>query len=98
LTRKLTDGILSFQNANKAATNGKEGKEKDKVAEIPKPDDGSKTRLSRRGAGLAFNQLSSKFGARLLDVIPNMWQFMAGGLISAFQPGKLHSTSHLSCF
>ncbi|KAJ7349156.1 SNF2 superfamily chromatin remodeling protein [Mycena albidolilacea] len=86
LTRKLTDGILSFQNANKAATNGKEGKEKDKVAEIPKPDDGSKTRLSRRGAGLAFNQLSSKFGARLLDVIPNMWQFMAGGLISAFQP------------
>ncbi|KAF8130463.1 SNF2 chromatin remodeling protein [Mycena galopus ATCC 62051] len=85
LTRKLTDGILSFQNANKA-TNGKEGKEKDKIPEIPKPDEGSKTRLSRRGAGLAFDQLSSKFGARLLDVIPNMWQFMAGGLISAFQP------------
>ncbi|KAF7359286.1 TBP associated factor [Mycena sanguinolenta] len=91
LTRKLTDGILSFQNASKAATNGKEGKDKDKMPDIPKPDEASKTRLSRRGAGLAFDQLSSKFGARLLDVIPNMWQFMAGGLISAFQsdsPGE----------
>ncbi|KAJ7261289.1 hypothetical protein B0H12DRAFT_1048120 [Mycena haematopus] len=86
LTRKLTDGILSFQNASKPVTNGKEGKDKDKVPEIPKSDEASKTRLSRRGAGLAFDQLSSKFGARLLDVIPNMWQFMAGGLISAFEP------------
>ncbi|KAJ7915484.1 SNF2 superfamily chromatin remodeling protein [Mycena leptocephala] len=86
LTRKLTEGILSFQDANKAATNGKEVKDKDKIADAPKPDEASKTRLSRRGAGLAFDQLSAKFGARLLDVIPNMWQFMAGGLISAFQP------------
>ncbi|KAF7353641.1 TBP associated factor [Mycena venus] len=86
LTRKLTDGILSFQDANKPAANGKEAKDKDKIPDIPKPDEASKTRLSRRGAGLAFDQLSSKFGARLLDVIPNMWQFMAGGLISAFQP------------
>jgi TATA-binding protein-associated factor len=88
LTRKLTEGILSFQDANKAATNGKEVKDKDKIADAPKPDEASKTRLSRRGAGLAFDQLSAKFGARLLDVIPNMWQFMAGGLISAFQPGE----------
>ncbi|KAJ7063461.1 SNF2 superfamily chromatin remodeling protein [Mycena amicta] len=40
---------------------------------------------TRRGAGFAFDQLSAKFGAQLLEVIPNMWQFMAGGLISACQ-------------
>ncbi|KAJ7168182.1 SNF2 superfamily chromatin remodeling protein [Mycena crocata] len=86
-TRKHLDGILSFQDASKAVANGKDAvKEKDKVAELPKPDDIAKKRLSRRGAGLAFDQLSAKFGPRLLDVIPNMWQFMAGGLISAFQP------------
>ncbi|KAJ7739654.1 SNF2 superfamily chromatin remodeling protein [Mycena maculata] len=84
--RKHADGILSFQEAMKPAANGKDaGKEKDKIVEIPKPDEASKARLSRRGAGLAFDQLSTKFGPRLLDVIPNMWQFMAGGLISAFQ-------------
>ncbi|KAK7035735.1 TBP associated factor [Favolaschia claudopus] len=87
MTRKLANGILSFQDPNKAAVaNGKESKDKDKIPEIPKMDDANKTRLSRRGAGLAFDQLSSKFGARLLEIIPNMWQFMAGGLISAFQP------------
>jgi TATA-binding protein-associated factor len=88
-TRKYTNGILSFQDATKqSATNGKDMKDKDKIAEIPKPDDASKSRLSRRGAGLAFDQLSAKFGARLLDVIPHMWQFMAGGLISAFDTGE----------
>ncbi|KAJ7684613.1 SNF2 superfamily chromatin remodeling protein [Mycena polygramma] len=88
LTRKLTEGILSFQDANKAVANGKEAKDKDKdkIPDVPKPDEAGKTRLSRRGAGLAFDQLSAKFGSRLLEVIPNMWQFMAGGLISAFQP------------
>ncbi|KAJ7491285.1 SNF2 superfamily chromatin remodeling protein [Mycena latifolia] len=87
-TRKFTDGILSFQDTTKpAAANGKDAaKDKEKIAEIPKPDEASKARLSRRGAGLAFDQLSAKFGPRLLEVIPNMWQFMAGGLISAFQP------------
>ncbi|KAJ6608621.1 hypothetical protein B0H10DRAFT_1920958 [Mycena sp. CBHHK59/15] len=88
-TRKYTNGILSFQDVAKPATekNGKDaGKDKDKIPEIPKSEEASKARLSRRGAGLAFNQLSAKFGPRLLDVIPNMWQFMAGGLISVFPP------------
>ncbi|KAJ7118732.1 SNF2 chromatin remodeling protein [Mycena epipterygia] len=88
-TRKNTDGILSFKDATKPAANGKDaGKDKEKLAEIiPKPDEAGKARLSRRGAGLAFDQLSAKFGPRLLEIIPNMWQFMAGGLISAFQSG-----------
>ena len=92
-TRQLTDGILSFQNTTKDVKpaglqkNGKESaKDKDKI-EIPKNDDASKSRLSRRGAGLAFDQLSAKFGGRLLTVIPSMWQSMAGGLLSTFQTG-----------
>ncbi|KAJ6488548.1 SNF2 superfamily chromatin remodeling protein [Mycena vitilis] len=90
---KIVKNLCTFlcqDDANKAAANGKEAKDKDKdkdkIPDVPKPDEAGKTRLSRRGAGLAFDQLSAKFGSRLLDVIPNMWQFMAGGLISAFQP------------
>ncbi|KAF7294767.1 TBP associated factor [Mycena indigotica] len=89
LARKQTEGILSFQDIMKAATvsNGKDtGKDKDKLPDIPpQQDEANKTRLTRRGAGFAFDQLSAKFGPQLLDTIPNMWQFMAGGLISACQ-------------
>ncbi|KAJ7632150.1 SNF2 superfamily chromatin remodeling protein [Roridomyces roridus] len=81
--RKWIDGILSFQPAE-----DKDGaKEKEKLADVPKPEDAGKARLSRRGAGLAFDRLSAKFGPRLLEVIPNIWQFMAGGLISACGAG-----------
>ncbi|KAF5386822.1 hypothetical protein D9615_001620 [Tricholomella constricta] len=88
-TRKFTAGILSFQEPSGPASppNGKPAgkeKEKDKKAES-KVDDTNKARLARRGAGLAFDQLSAKFGPHLLTVIPNMWQSMAGGLLSAFQ-------------
>jgi TATA-binding protein-associated factor len=83
-TRKVMDGILSFQKASSASsTNGKSGKDKDKSENSG--EETNKSALSRRGARLAFDQLSSKFGGRLLDVIPNMWQSMAGGLLSAFQ-------------
>ncbi|KAG5635827.1 hypothetical protein H0H81_009992 [Sphagnurus paluster] len=83
--RKFTDGILSFQEPTApASSNGKTpGKEKGKM-EI-KTEDSNKARLARRGAGLAFDQLSMKFGPRLLTVIPNMWHSMAGGLLSVFQ-------------
>ncbi|KAF8894499.1 SNF2 chromatin remodeling protein [Infundibulicybe gibba] len=78
-TRKFLEGILSFQGS--AATAARKNEVK---TEGGKCDDISKAHLSRRGAGLAFNQLSAKFGPRLLDVIPNMWQSMVGGLLSAF--------------
>ncbi|TFY68331.1 hypothetical protein EVG20_g3602 [Dentipellis fragilis] len=73
-TRKHQSAILSFQNLNKAVENNKD---EDKANAL------EKARLSRRGAGLAFVQLSNRFGANLLDVIPKMWQSMAGGLLSA---------------
>ncbi len=59
-------------------------------SELEKLQDTRKAQLARRGAGQAFQQLSAKFGPRLLDVIPNMWQSMAGGLLSACQTGKRH--------
>ncbi|KAF5391880.1 hypothetical protein D9757_001832 [Collybiopsis confluens] len=82
-TRKITDGILSFQKASSPLpANGRGGKDKDKSD----PDETNRSPLSRRGARFAFDQLSSKFGGRLLNIIPNMWQSMAGGLLSTFQP------------
>ncbi|KAG5646696.1 hypothetical protein DXG03_002686 [Asterophora parasitica] len=89
-TRKFTAGILSFQEPSGPAAppNGKSAgkeKEKDKKAEVKPDDTNSKAHLARRGAGLAFDQLSAKFGPHLLTVIPNMWQSMAGGLLSALQ-------------
>ncbi|KAI0747594.1 SNF2 chromatin remodeling protein [Daedaleopsis nitida] len=72
--RKTLHGVLSFNKTHAApVTNGKDGA----------PEDPAKARLSRRGARLAFEKLSAKFGPRLLDAVPKMWQAMAGGLLSA---------------
>ncbi|KAL4259712.1 TATA-binding protein-associated factor Mot1 [Pleurotus pulmonarius] len=83
-TRKTLQGILSFQASSTDAgvRNGKFGSKGEKPDAV-KADEASKSRLSRRGACLAFAELSTKFGPRLLSVIPNMWQSMVGGLLSA---------------
>lgn len=79
--RKYTRGILSFQKPQVAgAANGKD--------ETITPENAAKARLSRRGASLAFVQLSTLFGDKLLEIVPNMWQSMAGGLLSACANGK----------
>ena len=86
--RKFTDGILSFQDSHRQSNGGKiVNKDQDK-AEVPQAEELKKTNISRRGARLAFDQLSAKFGPRLLTVLPNMWQSMTGGLFSAFQCGR----------
>jgi len=86
-TRSTTSGILSFQAVFKptAQRNGKENAKDKTVAS--QSDEAAKARLSRRGAGLAFDKLSAKFGPRLLEVIPAMWQSMVGGLLSACTTG-----------
>ncbi|GLB35068.1 putative protein with domain of unknown function (DUF3535) [Lyophyllum shimeji] len=97
-TRKFTDGILSMQEPSGAIspqTGKAAGQDKDKDLAESKADDMNKARLSRRGAGLAFDQLSAKFGPRLLIVIPNMWQSMAGGLLSAFQSDSVEQSDWL---
>lgn len=88
-TRQRTDGILSLHAVNSLSQQSSKdsGKLKDKPG-VEKPDESAKARLSRRGARLAFDQLALKFGPRLLDIIPSMWQSMAGGLVSAFQSGS----------
>lgn len=85
---RVTTGILSFQAVFKPGVqrNGKEGA-KDK-SDAVQTDEAAKARLSRRGAGLAFYQLSAKFGPRLLEAIPAMWHSMAGGLLSACATGE----------
>ncbi|EMD34416.1 hypothetical protein CERSUDRAFT_117290 [Gelatoporia subvermispora B] len=70
--KKHLGGILSF---SKLASEGSQPP--------PSAEDAAKARLSRRGARLAFEELSVKFGPRLLDVVPKMWHSMAGGLLSA---------------
>lgn len=91
-TRQCTDGILSLHAVNSLSQQSSKdsGKLKDKPG-VEKPDESAKARLSRRGARLAFDQLALKFGPRLLDIIPSMWQSMAGGLVSAFQSGLFRS-------
>ncbi|KAI0654791.1 SNF2 chromatin remodeling protein [Cubamyces menziesii] len=79
--RKITDGVLSFPKPNSAASasNGKDNGDKHAAS----GEDPAKAKLSRRGARLAFEKLSAKFGPRLLQAVPKMWQSMAGGLLSA---------------
>ncbi|KAJ3516729.1 hypothetical protein NLJ89_g947 [Agrocybe chaxingu] len=100
--RKVTDGILSFPTTSASAV-GKPSKVANGDAErseAERSSESERARLARRGACQAFQQLSAKFGARLLDVVPHMWQSMAGGLLSACSTGTfqfLHrnkSTNH----
>lgn len=87
-SRKLIEGINSFQVAMPGATKGKEVNGDAERSEPDKQADSRKARLARRGAAQAFQQLSTKFEAKMLEVIPNMWQSIAGGLLSACQGGK----------
>jgi TATA-binding protein-associated factor len=96
-SRTIYKGILTLQTWSKIVP-GRGGKETQEKGEPAKSEDeAAKTRLSRRGAGLAFNRLSTKFGPRLLEAIPKMWQSMAGGLLSACSAGtaKLSSAVRL---
>ncbi len=86
--RKTLNGVLSFSKLSGAATtNGKDPGHKGS-------EDPAKARLSRRGARLAFEKLSAKFGPRLLQAVPKMWQAMAGGLLTACSTGMLRRSAH----
>ncbi|KZT11597.1 SNF2 chromatin remodeling protein [Laetiporus sulphureus 93-53] len=79
--RKTLGGILSFSRGSGTNGSSKPNIEKPELT----PAEAAQARLSRRGAQLAFVELSRKFGPRMLDVVPKMWQSMAGGLLSACQ-------------
>ena len=81
----ILDGILSFQGSKAAATLAESAKKDG--ASTASSGDTNKSRITRRGSVLAFVELSNRFGSRLFDVVPKMWNSMAGGLTSACQPG-----------
>ena len=94
MTMQTEKGILSTKAilAGDAATaNGKALKAANSQTDFP--TEASKAKISRRGAELAFQKLSEKFGQDLFAKVPKMWEFMAGGLIAAYASGKL-----LFCF
>ncbi|EFI28392.1 Mot1 [Coprinopsis cinerea okayama7 len=75
------EGILSFRTV----TNGTQANGKESFgASHAKFEETRKAQLSRRGGKLAFAEFSRMFGSRLLDVLPNVWPCMVGGLLSAF--------------
>jgi TATA-binding protein-associated factor len=83
------EAILSFQTTNISITSRSIGEASvDDRSDGHKSDEAQKTRVARRGACQAFQQLSGKFGVKLLDVIPNLWQSIVGGLLSACQSRK----------
>ncbi|KAG2752077.1 hypothetical protein P692DRAFT_20799116 [Suillus brevipes Sb2] len=96
-SRTVYKGILSFASLSKQTTqSAKNGKDSSKGADSAKSsEDAATAQLSRRGACLAFDQLSSKFGSQLLQVIPKMWISMAGGLLSACTTALPHEADAL---
>lgn len=46
-----------------------------------------KAHLTRRGAHLAFVELSNRFGPELFQVLPAMWECMCGALLEMYSSG-----------
>jgi len=88
-TTAILDGILSFQGSKAAAILAESAK-KDKTS-TPDGSDTTKSRITRRGSVLAFVELSNRFGSHLLNVVPKMWNSMAGGITSVCQSGTSNS-------
>lgn len=86
-SRAIYKGILTLQTWSKLVPSRGIKETQDKGEPAKSEDEAAKAKLSRRGAGLAFDRLSAKFGPRLLEAIPKMWQSMAGGLLSACSAG-----------
>ena len=85
--KHVESGILSFKAIMRidAATSTAKGRGQ---ADAAQSEEANKAKLSRRGAEFAFTELSLRFGERLFELVPKMWEFMAGGLLSAFARGK----------
>lgn len=76
--------VKSIISSDSGAANGKAAKAN---RQATNSEDSGKAKLSRRGAELAFQQLSREFGKDLFELVPKIWEFMAGGLLNAFTTG-----------
>ncbi|KAI5122989.1 hypothetical protein M0805_006867 [Coniferiporia weirii] len=84
LTKQTEKGVLTAKSilaGDAHITSGKGSK----ATHMDFPsDEAAKAKISRRGAELAFKQLSEKFGENLFIRVPKMWEYMAGGILAAF--------------
>jgi TATA-binding protein-associated factor len=71
-TTKL-NGVLSFKWKLEAAAAAAAAVETDEI---------TKARISRRGAEFALTELSVKFGDRLIEVVPMIWESTTDGLLT----------------
>ncbi|KAL5529004.1 hypothetical protein ACEPAG_4978 [Sanghuangporus baumii] len=94
LNKHLEKGVLSAKailTSESQAANGKASK----IVQMDMSSDAEKAKISRRGAELAFKELSTKFGEELFTHVPKMWEFMAGGLVAAFQTDSVRDADKL---
>lgn len=88
LVMQQEKGIITVKSILSSDSNSANGRGKGSRPE-PLSEESTKAKVSRRGAELAFQQLSREFGEKLFDLVPKIWEFMAGGLLNAFASGEL---------
>lgn len=83
-SRNPQEGILSFKRENHNPVHYRtSAKEKD----VTPSEEVLKSRLTRRGAHLAFVELSSRFGPNLFDILPAMWECVCSSLLATYGTG-----------
>ena len=82
-SRKTESGVLSFRTTMPSDSFGN-GKSGHGHTGDTKESEQAKAKLCRRGAQIAFVQLNAEFGPRVFNLIPKMWEYIAGGVISTF--------------
>ncbi len=92
--KHIEAGILSSKSIKEIENSGS-SKPIPKGQPEPTSEEAAKSRISRRGAELAFTQLSVRFGDRLFDLIPKMWELMAGGLLTTYAKEDLREGDKL---
>ena len=85
-SRYPLEGVLSFKRESSGSSHYRSAKDKDSVTPS---EEVLKARLTRRGAHLAFTELSNKFGPNLFDVLPAMWECICGSLLATYRNGLL---------
>ena len=88
LTKGTEKGVLSAKSILKNEAQVTNGRGNKGAAVENLSDEATKAKVSRRGAELAFTQLSLKFGNQLFELVPSMWGYMAGGLLTTYAEGK----------
>lgn len=77
-TKSVFDGILSLQQTAKPAA-GRQAKE------VPaETEEEAQSRITRRGANLALGELATRFGPRLFEDVPKLWDCVSSPLLTSY--------------